>query len=334
MLGLVLSAAVVGSAVLSVSSATAVPKPTVKEVQAKVAKLQSQAEQASEDYNDTQVLLKSLKVRLKASQGQLGRQSVQVKAAKLKVGQLASETYRHGELSTLDLVLGDDPDSALAQAGLLPSLANRRVGAMTRLATMQQNLLTTQAQMKEQQQKALAAEKRLKSTKETVNKKLSEAQAQVNSLQASQRAQLANNQNSSESAGVPAGGGTVAACAAHSADAPSNAAKQAIIFACNQLGESYLWAADGPTRWDCSGLTMKAYAAGGVSLPHSSRLQATYGTSVSVSNLVAGDLIFFHSPISHVAIYLGGGLMVHAPHSGDVVRVASVYQTPSAAARF
>jgi cell wall-associated NlpC family hydrolase len=63
-------------------------------------------------------------------------------------------------------------------------------------------------------------------------------------------------------------------------------------------------------------------------------LQATYGTRVSVSSLKVGDLIFFNSPISHVAIYLGGGLMVHAPHTGEVVEVASVYKTPSAAVRF
>jgi cell wall-associated NlpC family hydrolase len=79
---------------------------------------------------------------------------------------------------------------------------------------------------------------------------------------------------------------------------------------------------------------MEAYASGGVSLPHSSRLQATYGTRVSVSSLAPGDLIFFHSPISHVSIYLGNGLMVHAPHSGAVVEVAELYATPTAAVRF
>jgi cell wall-associated NlpC family hydrolase len=111
-------------------------------------------------------------------------------------------------------------------------------------------------------------------------------------------------------------------------------AKAAIKYACAQLGKPYVWAADGPNGFDCSGLTMKAYAAAGISLPHQSAQQASYGHRVSINALEPGDLIFFYSPISHVAIYLGNGMMVHAPHTGDVVRVASVYTTPVAAVRF
>ena len=115
--------------------------------------------------------------------------------------------------------------------------------------------------------------------------------------------------------------------------AASGKAKTAIAFACAQLGEPYRWAAAGPNAWDCSGLMMGSWKAAGVSLPHSSRMQAGYGSHVSVSDIRIGDLIFFNSPISHVAMYLGGGLMIHAPHTGDVVRIAPVYQTPSAATR-
>jgi cell wall-associated NlpC family hydrolase len=115
--------------------------------------------------------------------------------------------------------------------------------------------------------------------------------------------------------------------------ASNSRARAALAFACHQLGDPYAWAADGPNSWDCSGLTMKSWAAGGVSLPHSSQLQAQYGTRVGSSSLQPGDLVFFNSPISHVGIYLGAGLMVHAPHTGDVVRVASLYETPSTAVR-
>ncbi len=131
---------------------------------------------------------------------------------------------------------------------------------------------------------------------------------------------------------MPAGAGS-AFCAGKAAGAPSAAAKAAIAFACDQIGEAYVWAAAGPNTWDCSGLTMAAFAAGGVSLPHSSRLQAGYGTSVSSSSIMPGDLVFFNSPISHVGIALGGGLMVHAPHTGSVVKVASMYKAPSAVVR-
>jgi len=83
----------------------------------------------------------------------------------------------------------------------------------------------------------------------------------------------------------------------------------------------YVWAAAGPTRWDCSGLTMRSYQAAGVSLPHSSRIQISYGKSVSFSSLKPGDLLFFGKPISHVSIYMGGGKMVQAPRPGKKVEV-------------
>jgi len=326
--GALMSVALAGSAVLSTSAATAAPKPTVAEVQKKVSKLRDQAEQASEAYNDTREELKSVNVRLKAAHTKVAAQTVELNKAKAKVGQLASETYRRGQLSTLDLMLGDDPDSALAQAGYLPSLGERQAAAMNRLADGERKLAATEAEIKAQQAKAEAGQAKLAKTRATVRKRLKAADAQLRTMTASQRAAY----NNSEDADVPAGA-DASFCRGKAADAPSAAAKTALNFACDQIGDAYLWAAAGPTRWDCSGLTMESYAAAGISLPHSSRLQAGYGTSVSTSNLQPGDLVFFHSPISHVGIYLGGGLMVHAPHSGTVVKVASLYETPSAAVR-
>ena len=82
-----------------------------------------------------------------------------------------------------------------------------------------------------------------------------------------------------------------------------------------------MWAAAGPTRWDCSGLTMRAFQAAGVSIPHSSRIQIKYGKPISYSSLKPGDLLFFGKPISHVSIYMGGGKMVQAPRPGKKVEV-------------
>jgi cell wall-associated NlpC family hydrolase len=318
--------ALIGSAVLT-TSATAAPKPTVAEVKRKIELLREQAEQASEAYNDTREELKSVSVRLKAARVKLTRQRAELAKAKAKVGQLASETYRRGELSTLDLVLGDDPDSALAQAGYLPSLGERQAASMNRLKDGEQKLAAIESEIKEQQTKAQAAKVKLQKTRKTVKQKLAQASAQLRTLTSSQRVSLNDSPGD-----VPTGAGK-ALCAGKAVSAPSGVAKAAINFACDQLGDPYYWGADGPDSWDCSGLTMKAFAAAGVSLPHSSRMQAGYGTSVSSSNLLPGDLVFFNSPISHVGIYLGDGMMVHAPHSGTVVKVAEMYRTPSAATR-
>ncbi|WP_127848497.1 NlpC/P60 family protein [Lacticaseibacillus hulanensis] len=98
----------------------------------------------------------------------------------------------------------------------------------------------------------------------------------------------------------------------------------AIAAALSQQGKPYVWGAAGPSAYDCSGLVMWAYAKVGVSLPHSSAAQATMGTRISVSQLQPGDLVFFGSPVHHVGIYIGGGMFVHAPHTGSVVKTQSI----------
>jgi cell wall-associated NlpC family hydrolase len=106
--------------------------------------------------------------------------------------------------------------------------------------------------------------------------------------------------------------------------AGSQAAQIAVDTAMAQRGKPYVWAAEGPGSFDCSGLMLYAYAAAGISLPHSSAMQSQMGTPVSRSELQPGDLVFFYSPVSHVGMYIGNGQMVHAPTFGDVVKVADV----------
>ena len=111
----------------------------------------------------------------------------------------------------------------------------------------------------------------------------------------------------------------------------SSAAQIAIAAANTKIGAEYVWGTAGPDTFDCSGLTSWAYAQAGISLPHSSASQATY-PEVPYSAAQPGDLLFFYNPVSHVALYLGGGMMIHARHPGPSgqVQVGSVssYGTP------
>ncbi|MCZ4500616.1 MAG: NlpC/P60 family protein [Marmoricola sp.] len=112
------------------------------------------------------------------------------------------------------------------------------------------------------------------------------------------------------------------------AAAGSGAAARAIAFAKDQLGEQYLWAAAGPSRWDCSGLTMMAWRQGGVSLPHYSVAQYAQTEHIGVGDLRPGDLVFWgDSPgsIHHVAMYIGNGQIIHAPRTGRPVEIDSMY---------
>jgi cell wall-associated NlpC family hydrolase len=106
--------------------------------------------------------------------------------------------------------------------------------------------------------------------------------------------------------------------------APSAAAQQAVDTAKFQVGKPYEYGAAGPDSYDCSGLTQDAYASAGISLPHSSRRQSERGTPVDRTDLIPGDLVFFHSPVSHVGIYIGDGQMVHAGTEETGVEITSV----------
>ena len=98
----------------------------------------------------------------------------------------------------------------------------------------------------------------------------------------------------------------------------------ALRFALKQIGDIYVWGAAGPTRWDCSGLTMRAFQAAGVSLPHFSGAQIRYGKSIPYTSLKPGDLMFYGIPNSHVSMYMGGGKMVQAPRPGKKVEVVPI----------
>jgi cell wall-associated NlpC family hydrolase len=115
---------------------------------------------------------------------------------------------------------------------------------------------------------------------------------------------------------------------------PGPAAAAAIEFARAQLGKPYVYGAAGPDTYDCSGLTMAAWGAAGASLPHYSGAQYSRLPKVPLDAMQPGDLVFWGSGGSrHVGMYVGNGLMIHAPHTGDVVRVAAVYGNPVGAAR-
>jgi cell wall-associated NlpC family hydrolase len=101
-------------------------------------------------------------------------------------------------------------------------------------------------------------------------------------------------------------------------------AGKAVAFAFRQLGKPYLWGADGPNAYDCSGLTSAAWASAGVGLPHNARRQYGSMAHISRTDLRPGDLIFYYGGVSHVAMYIGDGKMIHAPEYGERIRIDSV----------
>ena len=101
------------------------------------------------------------------------------------------------------------------------------------------------------------------------------------------------------------------------------AQRAAVSYALAQLGKPYIYGGTGPTGYDCSGLTMKAWAAAGVSLPRTSQAQAAAGRRIPLSELQPGDLVLYNS-LSHVGLYVGNGVVIHAPNSTTVVKYTNL----------
>ncbi|MGH3339818.1 MAG: C40 family peptidase, partial [Propionibacteriaceae bacterium] len=108
---------------------------------------------------------------------------------------------------------------------------------------------------------------------------------------------------------------------------------KALAYAKAQLGEPYVRNGAGPSGWDCSGLTMRAWGSVGVSLPHSAGQQYNRGRSVAKSDLQLGDLVFFYNDISHVGLYAGNGRVIHAPRPGKSVEYIKMSYMPYVGAR-
>jgi peptidoglycan DL-endopeptidase CwlO len=137
-------------------------------------------------------------------------------------------------------------------------------------------------------------------------------------------------QNQGDGGGSAGGGDSAPPPVSNPAPNQSVAVQRAIAYAKAQLGKPYRWGASGPSTFDCSGLTMQAWARGGKSLPHYSVAQFAQSTRVSMDDARPGDLLFWSSNgspsgIHHVALYLGGGQFIEAPHTGANVRYNSIY---------
>ncbi|MGY1743098.1 MULTISPECIES: NlpC/P60 family protein [unclassified Blastococcus] len=110
--------------------------------------------------------------------------------------------------------------------------------------------------------------------------------------------------------------------------APTPAAQRAVDTALAQVGKPYAWGGAGPNSFDCSGLVQYAYRSAGINLPHSSRMQSRIGLPVSLWHMQPGDLLFFYSPVGHVGMYIGNGMMVHASTYGQPVKVVWAGSVP------
>ncbi|ELS55639.1 putative NLP/P60 family secreted protein [Streptomyces viridochromogenes Tue57] len=335
------------------ASPSADDKPSLEEVEKKVDDLYRQAESATEKYNAAKEKTAKQRKRVDTLLDDVAQRTQKLNEAREELGRSAAAQYRTGAAApdTATFLLADTPQDYFDQTQLMGRMTDRQKESVDAYFTQQSATMKKRQEATRSLETLTESQNDLHTAKATVQRKLSDARELLSKLTAEEKArlaaiekrkqeeaarkaaELARQQAEAERRGQEAaqqesgesasGSGT----SDPSATDPSYATKaeKALAFARAQIGKPYVWGATGPDSYDCSGLTQAAWKAAGVDIPRVTYDQVNGGTTVSLSNARPGDLIFFYDDVTHVGLYIGNGMMIHAPKPGTYVREESIY---------
>ncbi|SMF15102.1 NlpC/P60 family protein [Streptomyces sp. Amel2xC10] len=353
-----LATAALTSVALFSQSADAAPSsddgtPSLEDVERKVGDLYRQAESATEKYNAAKEKTTTQRKRVTGLLDDVARRTQNLNEAREELGSFAAAQYRTGAAApdTAAFLLADTPQDYFDRTQLMGRLTERQKGMVDDYVTEQSTTMRKRREAGESLAALTDTQRELKTAKATVQKKLATARELLSRLTAQEQARLAatERRRQEEAARKAAELAQRQAAAAPATDtgasspspspsaspspspspspggAVSTKAEKTLAFARAQIGKPYVWGATGPGSYDCSGLTQAAWKAAGVTLPRTTYDQVTFGTTVPLTDARPGDLVFFYEGVSHVGIYIGNGMMIHAPKPGTYVREESVY---------
>ena len=353
---LAIGAAAAGTMVLVPSVANADPQPTIAQVNDQLNTLYQQAAHADEAYNTAQDAEAKLQQQVDGINREITAEQATMTQTKSRLGSLAAAQYRSGGIDpTLQLLMQSDPSTMLNMSATVGRVQADNAGTLGLLAQQKADLA---AKAREAAAKMALLDQQTKSaeaTKKEFDGDVAKAQALLNSLQAQQRAELKAAQErqqaaalaaaqaasqhstttttSSSGSGSGSGSGTTTNGGGTKLTIPSvsGRAAAAVAFAQAQLGKPYIFGATGPGGYDCSGLTQAAWKAAGVEIPRTATAQMQGLPAIPGSSAQPGDLVFFYgnsSYVDHVGMYIGNGMLIHAPHPGASVEVVAVSSMP------
>jgi len=306
-----LAAAVAALAVILPGSAsdaqTVQPRPSLNALVAEATKLSNEVDSLGQQYDGLRIQISHAKTEERLAKLAATRASKALSGSRQAVAQLAAMGYMNQGLDpTLEMLTSGNPEQFLNQAATVQELDNQ---AGMKLSTLQQAQLAAaraQATAKEQIATVNKLQVEINSKVSTIHAKLDV----LNSSAMSQAMAIFNQTGQYPSFAMPLAN-TVGATA--------------LRAALGRRGYPYVWGAAGPDAFDCSGLVVWAFAQEGISLPHYTGSLWNSGMHVSRADLQPGDLVFFFADISHVGMYIGNGLMVDAPSTGQLVQVQPVF---------
>ena len=306
-----------------------------EEAQERLMELEKEFELVVEEFNATNEELLQIQAEMAGTRLVVDEIQERMNERQSDAVSLAQELYKSGgTVAAMDTVL-----SARTLAELETSLAYLEASQASqaevfeRLAVDRAELNRHLSMLEEDRAEAQAKEARLAELREEIESKVDDQKDEIEELneaiaEATRRRQEAARAAAEAAARAAASAGQAPAppaisMPANPAPAPNPAAQTAVDAALSQVGKPYQWGAEGPDSYDCSGLTLWAWAHAGVSLPHNSGMQYNATPRVAREDLAPGDLLFYGSPIHHVSMYIGNGQMVEAPYTGQFVRVVS-----------
>jgi cell wall-associated NlpC family hydrolase len=324
---------------LSTSSLAAPRQSQLTDAKARLQQLEADFEIAVEHYDTVHQRLGQIRSQMTKTEVVVAHIRKRIQSRVGTAVALARELYMSGQGDALEAVLASRNLSEIeSRLHYLQSSEQRQAQVFERLAVDRQTLNHKLADLATARSNAAADQNQLAQLKASIQTKVASQKSTIDRLNreiAAAARRQARAQRLARARAQAAAQAAQAAAAQAPAPAPAPApspstgpvppptsrAQVAVRAALSQVGKPYQWGGAGPNSYDCSGLTMWAWAHAGVSLPHSAAMQYAVITHVSSSALQPGDLLFFGSPIHHVAMYVGGGQMVEAPYTGAYVRV-------------
>ncbi|MFF8956984.1 NlpC/P60 family protein [Streptomyces sp. NPDC014894] len=313
------AAAATAAAAFGAVPANADPHDSPRSARGAVDRLFEEAERATERFNAAGEQVRKVRARLARTQDAVARGQERINRMRQALGSVAGAQYRSGGVDpVLDLLLSSDPDTYLFRAEALERLGARQNAVLRDFRRVQREL----GQERTAAAGALAELERTRASvarsKRTVERKLAAARRLLDSLSARERGKYDRSSRSGRAAPPGTSG----------AGAASSRAAAALGAIRGAIGRPYVWGANGPSGFDCSGLVQWSYAQAGVALPRTSQAQRDAGRRVSLSEARPGDLVVYRDDASHIGMYVGGGQVVHAPYPGASVRYDPVGMMP------
>jgi len=357
------AALVLAASLTAAPAVSAQPTKDIAQVSAELDALQARAETASENYNAAQVKFAKISKRLNAAQSRVDRAKIQQAKILSTTNRIAASAYMSGGgglQSSLGLLLSDNPTGFLEQAVAVQQVSRSQNTSLRRIQTAQLSLAQAEIQLTQEKAAAAAAKAEMAKRRNDINNAVADTQKLLDSLKADERKRLADaaararaasaaaaqaarqrvaaqsaadasNANSGGNSSSNSGGGNSGSSSSSDngnysgGGSSSSRAMIAVNYALSQVGKPYSFNAQPPYSWDCSKLTAAAWGHAGVSLTPLSWSQANEVRRISTSELQPGDLLFYFNGAHHVAMYIGGGMLVEAASPRLGVQVTNAW---------